>query len=133
MRAKIFRYVKIAAALLGMILLTFLAVRVYDTQRGPALKPWHTHVPHELHVERLETADWSQYLAAEAAIFDDVQREVSGKLAPADRVPANRYFEGSPVYPGALGPGLQPLIRAPADGKTGRCRRASARPDGLPL
>ena len=56
--------------------------------------------PHELSTEKLETANWTQYLAAEARIFDDVTREVSRKLDATERVPANRYFEGSPVYPG---------------------------------
>jgi alpha-beta hydrolase superfamily lysophospholipase len=99
MRAKIFRFAKIAGALLGVSLLTFLAVRIYDTQRGPSLKPWHTYVPHETPAEKLDTADWKQYLAAEATIFDDVEREVSGKLEPGDRVLSNRYFDGSPVFP----------------------------------
>ena len=100
MRAKVFRYVKITGALLGVSLLTLLAVRIYDSQRGLPLEPWHTHVPHELSREKLDAANWTEYLAAEARIFDDVQREVTRKLDAADRVPANRYFEGSPVYPG---------------------------------
>ncbi len=99
MRAKLFRSVKIVGGLLGMALLTFLAVRIYDTQRGLPLEPWHTYVPHELRAEKLDAANWTQYLAAEATIFDDVQREVSRKLEAGDRVPANRYFDGSPVYP----------------------------------
>jgi hypothetical protein len=44
-----------------MALLTFLAVRIYDTQRGLPLEPWHTYVPHELRAEKLEAADWTQY------------------------------------------------------------------------
>ena len=100
MRAKIFRFAKITGALLGVSLLTLLAVRIYDSQRGLPLEPWHTHVPHELSREKLDAANWTEYLAAEAKIFDDVQREVSRKLDAGDRVPANRYFEGSPIYPG---------------------------------
>jgi hypothetical protein len=88
--------------LLGTVVLTFLAVRIYDTQRGPPLKPWHTYIPSELHAETLEAADWKQYLAAEATIFDDVEREVTRKLDARDRVQANRYFDGSPVYPAHL-------------------------------
>jgi alpha-beta hydrolase superfamily lysophospholipase len=99
MRAKIFRSAKIAGGLLGIALLTLLGVRIYDTQRGLPLEPWHTYVPHELHAQKLDASNWTQYLAAEATIFDDVQREVSRKLKVGDRVPANRYFEGSPVYP----------------------------------
>jgi alpha-beta hydrolase superfamily lysophospholipase len=99
MRAKVFKWTKIGAMLLGIALLTFFAVRVYDTQRGLPLKPWHTYVPQEMRAEKLQGADWKQYLAAEAKIFDDVRREVSQRLDAGDRLPANRYFEGSPVYP----------------------------------
>lgn len=100
MRTRVLRYAKITGALLGVVLLTFLAVRIYDSQRGLPLEPWHTYVPHELRTEKLEAANWAEYLTAEARIFDDVRREVSRKLDAAERVPANRYFEGSPVYPG---------------------------------
>jgi len=99
MRVKVLKWTKVAAGLLGISLLTFFAVRVYDTQRGLPLEPWHTYVPHEMRVEKLQGADWTQYLAAEATIFDDVRREVSQKLEADDRVTANRYFDGSPVYP----------------------------------
>ena len=99
MRVKALKWTKVAAGLLGIALLTFFAVRVYDTQRGLPLEPWHTYVPHEMRVEKLQGADWTQYLAAEATIFDDVRREVSQKLEADDRVPSNRYFDGSPVYP----------------------------------
>ena len=99
MRVKVLKWTKVAAGLLGIALLTFFAVRVYDTQRGLPLEPWHTYVPHEMRVEKLQGADWTQYLAAEATIFDDVRREVSQKLEADDRVTANRYFDGSPVYP----------------------------------
>jgi len=99
MRTRLFRWAKIGVALLGTALLTFFGVRVYDTQSGLPLEPWHTYVPHELRAEKLDAAGWPQYLAAEASIFDDVRREVSQKLEAGQRVPANRYFDGSPVYP----------------------------------
>lgn len=99
MPARLFRSIKIAAGMLGIVLLTALAIRIYDTQRGLPLEPWHTYVPHELHAEALDAANWTQYLAAEATIFEDVQREVSRKLEAGERVPSNRYFDGSPVYP----------------------------------
>jgi hypothetical protein len=79
----IFKWTKIAAGLIGIALLTFSAVRVYDTQRGLPLEPWHTFVPHEMRAEKLQDADGKQYLAAEAKIFDDVRREVSQNLRQA--------------------------------------------------
>ena len=99
MRAKIFKWTKIGAMLLSIALLTLFTIRIYDTQRGLPLKPWHTYVPQEMRAEQLDRADWKEYLAAEAKIFDDVRREVSQRVEAGDRVPPNRYFEGSPVYP----------------------------------
>jgi alpha-beta hydrolase superfamily lysophospholipase len=89
-----------AALLLAAALITLIAVRIYDTQRGPPLELWHTHPPPELSADEIDQADWARYLAAEQAAFDDVRAEVTAKLDPSERVPVNRYFEGSPVYPG---------------------------------
>jgi alpha-beta hydrolase superfamily lysophospholipase len=94
------RILKRGMILLFVILATFLAVRAYDTQHGRPLALWHTYVPAELSRKQLDAADWTKFLAAEAAMFDEVRAQVTEKLAPEDRVPANRYFEGSPVYPG---------------------------------
>jgi alpha-beta hydrolase superfamily lysophospholipase len=91
---------KRGAVLLLVILATFLVVRVYDTQRGPPLGPWHTYVPDELSIGEFDQSDWMDFLKAEAAIFDSVRAKVTQKLAAEERVSANRYFEGSPVYPG---------------------------------
>jgi alpha-beta hydrolase superfamily lysophospholipase len=98
-RAKVFSWLKWIAILLTVAALTFFAIRVYDVQRGPPLEVWHTYVPEELDVEAIDKADWKGYLAKEARIFEDLRLEVSQKLAPSERVPISRYFEGSPVYP----------------------------------
>ncbi len=94
------KILKRAALLLAVILVTLLAIRVYDTQRGRPLGPWHTYVPHELSIKELDHSDWAEYLKAENAILDSVRMEVTEKLAPEDRIAANRYFEESPIYPG---------------------------------
>ena len=94
------RILKSGAIGLLVILATFLAVRIYDTQRGPPLRSWHTYLPHELSIKELDQADWAEYLKTESSIFEAVRDEVTAQLAPEDRVPANRYFEGSPIYPG---------------------------------
>jgi alpha-beta hydrolase superfamily lysophospholipase len=77
-----------------------LGVRSYRALSGPPLQPWHTFVPHELRVDDLDASDWSRYLAQEQAIFESVRANVSQRLDPDARVPYNRYFEQSPVYPG---------------------------------
>jgi hypothetical protein len=42
-------------------------------------------------IEVRDAAVQMQYVAAEAALFDEIQREVSRKLEEGDRVPANWY------------------------------------------
>jgi len=100
MRSWVLRYLKRGAVLLGVIGITLIAVHIYGTQRGPALELWHTYVPEELSAEEIDCAGWSRYLAAEQANFDEVRAEVTAKLEVEDRIPVNRYFEGSPVHPG---------------------------------
>ena len=97
---RLLRILKSGAIGFLLILAIFLAVRIHDTQQGPPLRPWHTYVPHELSIKELDQADWAEYLKTESSIFEAVRDEVTERLAPEDRVPANRYFEGSPVYSG---------------------------------
>lgn len=102
MRARVRKTVKQGLILLGVVVFTLLGIRAYDSQSGPALEPWHIYVPEELTTGQLDAADWSQYLEAEDRIFASLRTEVSQKLDPDARVPINRYFEGSPVYPAHL-------------------------------
>jgi alpha-beta hydrolase superfamily lysophospholipase len=98
-RSWVRRFLKRAAVLLAAIVVTLTGVRIYDTQRGPPLELWHTYAPPELSADGLESADWRQYLTAEQTVFENVRAEVTARLDTEDRVPVNRYFEGSPVYP----------------------------------
>jgi alpha-beta hydrolase superfamily lysophospholipase len=93
------RILKRGAAFVAVILVTVLAVRVWDKQRGPPLEPWHTHVPPELDAGELRDADWAAWLAAEDAAFADVRANVTQELEGAARNPANRYFADSPLNP----------------------------------
>ena len=92
--------VKRGAMVLAVIVVTLLAVRAYDSQRGPPLELWHTYIPRELTTNEIGNADWAGYLAAENEIFDQVRAQVTEKLGPEARIPSNRYFDGSPIYPG---------------------------------
>ena len=80
--------------------MALVAARAWDSQRGPPLEPWHTYVPRELHARELDAAEWPQYVEAENRIFEALRDNVTRALPERDRVPMNRYFEGSPVYPG---------------------------------
>lgn len=99
-RSKLIRIFAVAAMLVLAVLLTVVGVRAYDSLSGPPLEPWHTFVPRELTIAEMDAADWPAYLKAEDGIFEDVRREVVRKLPPEDRVPENRYYEASPIYPG---------------------------------
>src|SRR5262249_5302067 len=94
--------IKRVGLLLAVIAPTLLGVRAYDSLRFPPLELWHRYVLVELSVKELDAADWDKYLKAEAAIFDGIRAEVTQKLEPDAKVPTNRYFEGSPVYPAKL-------------------------------
>jgi hypothetical protein len=98
--SKVAKATKLALIVLATIAVTLLAARAYQSQRGAQLEPWHTYVPLELHAHELDAADWSRYLKAEDAIYDALRTEVTQRLPQEDRVPVNRYFEGSPIYPG---------------------------------
>ena len=74
--------------------------RAVQSQLGPPLQLWHTFVPPDLHAAEIDHLDWPGYLAAEARTFAAVRAEVTEKLTEEDRTPDDRYFEGSPVYPG---------------------------------
>src|SRR5512137_1510456 len=100
MGLKAVRFLKWGAVVLAVALATLLAVRAYDSQRGPPLELWHTFVPHELSAMEIDKADWSQYMAAEEKAFAEVRTEVTERLEPQARHAGNRYFADSPVYPG---------------------------------
>src|SRR5262245_58847381 len=90
---------KRALVIVAVAAVAVLAIRGVAARRGLPLHRWHTWAPRELSLRELETADWQDYLAAENDLFERVRREVSQRLPPDDRVPVNRYFAGSPVYP----------------------------------
>ena len=99
MRGIIGRILKCTVALIVVAGGALLALGSYRALSGPALHGWHTYVPRELRADELDVADWTRYLAQEDAVMTSVRTEVSQKLAPDERVPVDRYFEGSPIYP----------------------------------
>jgi alpha-beta hydrolase superfamily lysophospholipase len=102
-RWAIWKVAKFAALVAATVVVTLFVARAYTALQGPALRPWHTFVPMEMDVDTLRTANWANYLQAEDEIFRSVQREVVAKLEPEDRPPANRYFDGSPLYSARFG------------------------------
>jgi alpha-beta hydrolase superfamily lysophospholipase len=74
--------------------------RIVQSQSGAPLELWHTSVPDEPKAAEIDQLDWNGYLAAEARVFATVRKEVTDRLKEQDRRPDDRYFAGSPVYPG---------------------------------
>lgn len=100
MRTGIIRWAGRGALLLALAMSLVFAVRVLDIQGEPSLEPWHRFVPEELDERELDQADWSAWMNAEARVFAQVREQVSEQLEAEEQVPANRYFPGSPLYPG---------------------------------
>ncbi|SCK56145.1 Lysophospholipase, alpha-beta hydrolase superfamily [Variovorax sp. HW608] len=100
MVSRLLKFLKWTALVLVIMLITAIALRTYDVQRGPPLERWHTFVPHELSQGELRKADWAAYIAAENKAFDEVRAQVTDKLPPEAQLPGNRYFKDSPIYPG---------------------------------
>jgi alpha-beta hydrolase superfamily lysophospholipase len=94
------KWLQRGAILVAGGLIAALAIRAYDSLSGPPLELWHTYVPTELDADEIARTDWAGYLRAEQAAFDDVRNEVTLKLPASARLAANRYFEGSALYPG---------------------------------
>ena len=90
---------KLLALVAVTIGVTLLIARAYTSLQGPPLRPWHTFTPDELSAKALDRSDWGDYLAAENEIFAAVEANVTNKLDDEDKYPANRYFDGSPLYP----------------------------------
>src|ERR1700759_1020907 len=96
----IVRLLKRGVIVVILAMVVTLALRVWDTQRGPPLELWHTYVPADMHAGEIDKSDWAGYLRREDSIFKEVRREVVDRIDEAARVPGNRYFAGSPIYPG---------------------------------
>ncbi len=100
MKTQAMKILKRGAALLLMALVLLLAWRTYDAMRAPHLELWHTFVPQEVPAQQIDQLDWAGYLQQEGKLFEQVRAEVTDKLEPEARIESNRYFAGSPLYPG---------------------------------
>ena len=91
----------VAGAVLVVLLLvvggTF--ARAWLLAPAAPIAAWHTEVPPELSPAAIDAGEWAGYLAAEDAAFGFVRDRVTRTLAPGERLPLNRYFSGSPIYP----------------------------------
>ncbi len=85
----------------------------------------------ELTYDEMEKASWADYMKHEEAVFQDVRTHVTQTLDPKDRVAINRYFEGSPIYPGHFKQDWNRSFVLMPDGPITGVARVPARLDGL--
>ena len=97
---RLFKFLKVVVLLLVLAVFGLLAIRAWDSQRGPPLAVWHTYAPDDLTARDIEKLDWDGYLKAENALFEGVRTKLAKNLEPEQRIASNRYFDGSPIYPG---------------------------------
>jgi alpha-beta hydrolase superfamily lysophospholipase len=93
------RVLNVLLVVVLLVAVAGLGLRAQRALRAPPLQPWHTFVPEELRADALDAADWARFLEHERAVFDSVRSNVTQVLEPDARLPYNRYFDGSPVYP----------------------------------
>ena len=127
---RVLKRVLIGVAVAGVAML---GLRSYRALGGPALQPWHTFVPAELRETDLDGADWARYLAQEGAIFESVRAEVSQKLDPGRARADQPLLRAEPGLPGALRPGLEPIVRHGTRRQASRRGGAAPWPDRLAL
>ncbi|MDU9406176.1 alpha/beta hydrolase [Pseudomonas sp. zfem001] len=85
-----------------LIVVALLGIRIAGLSSLPELEPWHRLVPQELEVSELDEGDWQTYVAAEAALFERLQRELIEPVTASGSARYSRYASDSPVYPGNL-------------------------------
>lgn len=104
MTARVIQLLRKLSKITGLVvlgaLLAFLGMRIVQSQRGDPLQLWHTFAPDELSQKELTQIDWAAYLKHESKIMDEVREKVTMQLPDEVRVPGNRYYEESPIYPG---------------------------------
>ena len=89
-----------AATVFASIIALVLGLRVLQSERQPDLAPWHTWAPREMDVGEMDNADWPAWMAHEDELFRDVDTRMRDEIEASERIPSNRYFDGSPVHPG---------------------------------
>ena len=116
------RFLKRAALVVVVVVVTLLAARVFETQRGPPLRPWHTYVPEELTVEELGRTDWAGYLKAEAKLFDRLGAADAGGAGGRGPDPEQPLLRREPDLPrhGSSTTGTGPTSSTPTGPRSAR-------------
>lgn len=84
--------------------IVFFIGRVYQSEKGAPLQAWHKWSGDEMSASEIDRANFTEYRAREAAIFEALKSEVTDALGSAEKTPLNRFYEQSQVYPARFHP-----------------------------
>ena len=68
-RDRLFRLLRRTLLVLVGAVAALVALRAWESQRGPPLELWHTYVPNDLHAADIDKMDWASYLRHEESIL----------------------------------------------------------------
>ena len=83
----------------AVLLLVFFTGRIYQSEQGSPLHPWHSWVADEMSADEIDRASFADYQQREARIFHEMKTELSDALSDEDKNALNRFYPGSAVYP----------------------------------
>lgn len=83
----------------AVLLLVFFTGRIYQSEQGSPLHPWHSWVADEMSADEIDRASFADYQQREARIFQEMKTELSDALSDEDKNALNRFYSGSAVYP----------------------------------
>jgi alpha-beta hydrolase superfamily lysophospholipase len=98
---RLLRWVIEAVAGAILVLVTLVVVYALQARRLGDLQPWHTQAPKLEMTEAILGPDFTldRYLERENALFEETRTLLLASIPPDQRVPGNRYWDGSPNYP----------------------------------
>ena len=99
MTKRLLRWTLGTVAVLLLLVVAGAFARAWLLAPSAPLEVWHTDAPPELTASQIDGADWAAYLVAEDKAFAAVNERITQRLEPGKRVPFNRYFSGSAIYP----------------------------------
>ncbi len=92
------RILRLLVGALLLVIAVALIARTYMAVTDDRLAVWHRYAPFEPTADEIDTMDWAAWRAAEDKAFAEVHENVTLKLDDDQKVPENRYWEGSPMY-----------------------------------
>ena len=93
------KFFKLAATILGVLLLTVYFVRAYDSRNLPPLGPeYRIEFEHEFDASQEAHVDWSAYLEIESKLANELEQQILSEARAGS--PVDRFSTDSLTFPG---------------------------------